>query len=401
MNKKHLQNKNTDVNRNVHRKAAWQRPLQLLMLALLNLCWLSIGLFYLILEPKEYSTAERRRLAAAPALTFSSITNGSYLTAVENYVKDQFPAREFFRNIKTASSLYGFLRLQDNGYAIKEGHLCRMDMELNETSVSYACAHIQYLYDTYLADSGCRVYYCVIPDKNNYLQLSPTPDYVTMETQIGGALDFAIPIDIKNDLSLSSFYLTDTHWKQDCLLPAAQTILSAMLTEDNYIFPSEEYLHETALEQFQGVLCGNMGWYLLSEPMQYLTNERIRSASVSHLEHADCDTVYDPRYLTYDGPGADPYSFFLSGPSAFVTIRNAAADRHSTSRQSRELVVFRDSFGSAIAPLFLTGYDQITLIDTRYIHPALLGDYIDFSGQDVLFLYSTLLMNNSWSLKSP
>lgn len=388
---------------------------QLLMLAVLSLCWLAVVLSYLIAEPKEYSAAERRRLAAAPALTFSSVGNGTYLPAIENYLKDRFPAREIFRNAKTASSLYGFLRLQDNGYAIRDGHITRMDMVLNEASAAYACTQIRYLYDTYLADSGCRVHYCIIPDKNYYLGLSdpayPTLDYEAMEIQIQELLEFASPIDIRNDLSLSSFFLTDTHWKQECLVPAAKTILSAMSVEGGLSSSAEEYLTETALDSFHGVLCGNMGWNVLSEPMHYLTNDRIQSAEASHLETHNCRTVYDRRYLTYDGPGADPYSFFLSGSTALVTIKNTAASPAASETsaaggqpsvmQSRELVVFRDSFGSSIAPLFLAGYDQITLIDTRYINPSILGDYITFTDQDVLFLYSTLLINNSGSLKAP
>lgn len=397
------------------RQTAWQKPLQLLMLTVLVLCWLSVGLYYLISMPKDYSVAERRKLAAAPVLTFSSIKNGSFLSAAEDYVKDQFPARDIFRSVKTASSLYGFLRLQDNGYAIRDGHLCRMDMALNESSVTYACTQMRSLYDTYLADSECRIYYCIIPDKNYYLQLLdpsyPALDYDAMDIQIHEMLDFASPIDIRNDLSLSSYFLTDTHWKQECLLPAAETILSAMSAEKSLFCSTQEYTSETALDCFQGVLCGNMGWNVPSEPMCYLTSDRIRSAEVSHLENQNCSTVYDPHYLTYDGPGADPYSFFLSGSSAFITIKNTAAPSTASEnsaaegqpniRQSRELVIFRDSFGSSIAPLFLTDYDQITLIDTRYINPSLLADYITFTDQDVLFLYSTLLINNSFSIKAP
>ena len=38
---------------------------------------------------------------------------------------------------------------------------------------------------------------------------------------------------------------------------------------------------------------------------------------------------------------------------------------------------------------------KITLVDIRYISPAYLGRFIEFDGQDVLFLYSTLVLNNS------
>ena len=37
----------------------------------------------------------------------------------------------------------------------------------------------------------------------------------------------------------------------------------------------------------------------------------------------------------------------------------------------------------------------MTLVDVRYIPSAMLDRFIDFHGQDVLFLYSTLVLNNS------
>ena len=45
------------------------------------------------------------------------------------------------------------------------------------------------------------------------------------------------------------------------------------------------------------------------------------------------------------------------------------------------------------------GYSRITLVDTRYIAPALLGDYVNFTDCDVLFLYSTLVLNESKVLR--
>ena len=56
-------------------------------------------------------------------------------------------------------------------------------------------------------------------------------------------------------------------------------------------------------------------------------------------------------------------------------------------------------FGSSLAPLLLGGYSKITLIDIRYIHLDYLKQYVDFTECDVLFLYSTLVLNNSDTFK--
>ena len=65
----------------------------------------------------------------------------------------------------------------------------------------------------------------------------------------------------------------------------------------------------------------------------------------------------------------------------------------------RELVIFRDSFASSIVPLLLEDYAAVTLVDIRYIQADMLSRFpINWEG-DVLFLYSTLVLNNSSTIK--
>ena len=66
---------------------------------------------------------------------------------------------------------------------------------------------------------------------------------------------------------------------------------------------------------------------------------------------------------------------------------------------NKELIVFRDSYGSSLIPLMVDGYKSITVVDTRYISSSMLSNYIDFNNKDILFLYSTLLINDSFTLK--
>ena len=70
---------------------------------------------------------------------------------------------------------------------------------------------------------------------------------------------------------------------------------------------------------------------------------------------------------------------------------NAGNDRH--------LVVVRDSFGSALLPLLAQSYAKVTAVDIRYMMPNLVGNFVDFTDADVLFLYSSTVLNNSITLK--
>ena len=78
---------------------------------------------------------------------------------------------------------------------------------------------------------------------------------------------------------------------------------------------------------------------------------------------------------------------------SLLTIENPLAET------DRELVIFRDSFGSSIAPLLVPGYAKVTLADIRYLPSSQIGKFITFTDQDVLFLYSAPVLNNSDTLK--
>jgi len=44
-------------------------------------------------------------------------------------------------------------------------------------------------------------------------------------------------------------------------------------------------------------------------------------------------------------------------------------------------------------------YKTVTLVDIRYVSSAYLEQVFQFDNQDVLFLYSTTLLNNSMALR--
>ena len=209
-------------------------------------------------------------------------------------------------------------------------------------------------------------------------------DYGLLDTLLTQQMPYASYCGIMDTLSIEDYYRTDTHWKQESILPAAKKIAAALGVE-----LQEEYSTAEAGIDFYGVYYGQSALPMAPDRIQYVVGNAITEAVVTHAETGQTGGVYDEEKLQ----GKDPYEFFLSGASAVVTIENPAAETE------RKLVMFRDSFGSSIAPYFIEGYSRITLVDTRYIAPSLLGDYVDFTDCDVLFLYSALVLNESMVLK--
>ena len=120
----------------------------------------------------------------------------------------------------------------------------------------------------------------------------------------------------------------------------------------------------------------------------------LKSAALSRCRVFDFMTgEYTEGYNMDKLESPDLYDVFLSGGQPILTIENPNGN------PEKELVIFRDSFGSALAPLLVSDYGKVTLVDLRYLPSDQLGYYLTFDRQDVLFLYSTLILNNGRSLK--
>ena len=139
---------------------------------------------------------------------------------------------------------------------------------------------------------------------------------------------------------------------------------------------------------FYGVYYGQSALLLPAETIYYLTNDVLDSCKVTNHEKGTVGGIYDMDKAA----GKDPYEMFLSGALSLITIDNP------TYQKDRELIIFRDSFASSIAPLLVEGYSKVTLVDIRYLRADFLDKFIEFNDQDVLFLFSTLVLNNSETL---
>ena len=345
-------------------------------------------LVWSLLKPDDaVSQSERRKLAQKPELTAASVLNGTCMTDFESYTLDQFPLRDGFRRLKAAVLLDVLREKDNNGIYLADGYAAKLEYPLDEASVQHAAERFQYIYETYLSGTETKIYEAVIPDKGAFLAAQngyPALDYSALSVLLQEGMPYAEPVDLMPALSLSSYYRTDLHWRQEALLPVAKRLAAAMGVE-----LSAQYDTVTADTPFYGVYCGQSTLPLTPDSLRYLTNEALRGCTVYDYETGGTGPVYDLSALT----GEDPYSVFLSGAKSLLTITNPNADT------DRELVIFRDSFASSLAPLLLEGYAKITLVDIRYVQPERLGRWLTFDSQDVLFLYSVPVLNHSEALK--
>ncbi len=352
------------------------------------------SLFFLVLTlcvwfkpSSDFSQAERRTLAQAPKLNYKTVLSKSFMDDFEKYALDQFPLRDNFRTAKAMFSYNIFNKSDNNGIYIEDGYVSKLDYPLNEDSVKRAASRFEYVYNTYLKDKNTKQYLAVIPDKNYFL--AKENGYLAIEyNQLINILrentGFLEYIDITNNLELTDYYKTDTHWKQECLNDVANKLCGDMGTKLNAV-----YEEVTLDKDFYGVYYGQAALPIKPDKIKYLTNSTLENCRVYDYQNSKEISIYDME----KAQGKDPYEMYLSGSLSLISIEN------SNAKSDKELIIFRDSFASSIAPLFVDGYKKITLIDIRYIHPVQLKNYVDFNSQDVLFLYSTMVLNNAETIK--
>ena len=335
------------------------------------------SLLHLALPDREVSRSERRRLAQLPPLS------SGFSDKLEEYMLDQFPLREQLRTVNSLVRLYGLGQADIHGIYLQGGGAFRMDGPLQEKQVRHAAAVFSAVQEKYFP--SLPAHYVIVPDKNAKAETGrPRLDTETLRGIVREALPGMTEIDIWDLLPADDYYKTDPHWRQERLEPVARRIAAAMGTD-----AGASYREVTLERPFYGVYSGYAALPLAGERLSYLTNDTIDACRVTNYETGKTGPVYDLDKAT----GSDPYELFLSGSVSLLTVDNPNA------RTDRELVIFRDSFGSSLAPLLLEGYSRVTLVDIRYLSPSQLGNFLTFDRQDVWFLYSTSVLNNSSTLK--
>ncbi len=355
-------------------------------------------------EAEAVSMTERRPLAQAPALNMETIlakdvldSSGnikearSYKSLFEDYVLDQFPLRDRFRQVKAIFSNYVMRQMDDNNYYIADGYAAELVYPMDEQRLNLNIKILKEITEKNLGKN--KVYSAVVPDKgyflaekNGYLSLDYSEMFQTIEE---GLPEKVQHIDLTDVLSIDDYYRTDTHWRQEHIVPVAQKIAEAMGTK---VSAESEYTKEAVENPFYGVYYGFAALPMDPETMYLMQSSVLEGCTVSFGEMKDGVVVWNPAQF-YDMSKAesnDLYDIFFSGNQALIQIVNPK------SSSPKELVVFGDSFGRSLIPLLTQGYRKITVIDLRLTKYNTLDQVMQFTPrQDVLFLFSTLSYNKS------
>lgn len=368
---------------------------------LLSLVCVPVAAF--LLPDQAVSKTERRKLAKKPAFTVAAFGDGTYMEQLETYFSEQFPVRDGLRTVKaeTETALLG--KADTNGYFKVEDGIYHLEVELNEKNVGRVADSVEKLCAEQFQNADC--YVAVIPDKNYYLAAQcedagcenekwkgsipkqyPILDYARLDEMIQAEIPSAQKINLYDKLHLEDYYRTDLHWKQEKITDVVNTLVQSMGQQTNTASGG----WQIATEDFVGAYGAASALKNTPDTVIYRTDASIERMQVYDYERKQYVSVYAPEKIG----GMDDYDFYLWGARALLTIQNPEC------HNGKKLLLFRDSFGSSIAPLLVEYYEEVTLVDLRYVSAShaleLLGDT---EYQDVLFLYSAPILNHGDSLR--
>ena len=379
-------------------------------IAALILVWLGLTAAAWFGEPETMSVAERRKLAQAPKLSIETLlaeddyrTDGtirkknSFMSLFEEYSLDQFPFRDKFRQIKSVFTYYVMQQKDNNEIYVEDGYAAKLLYPLAEDKLQANLKVLNTVVQQQIMRGKCKLYVAVVPDKSYYL--AEENGYLAMDYEkLFAAVQEKFPsdkmpnathIDLTDVLTIDDYYRTDTHWRQEKLLPVAEKIAEAMGVT---VQQESEYTKTQVERPFYGVYYGHAALPMEAEPLYLMESELLSACTVYDYDQTtktwnEHSKVYNMEKLA----GNDLYELFLSGNLPLLKIENPSGT------PGKELIVFRDSFGSSLTPLLVKDYSSVILVDLRLADYKTLGENINFNGQDVLFLYNTQVLNQAVS----
>ena len=235
-------------------------------------------------------------------------------------------------------------------------------------------------------------------DVNVYSMVCPTPvsyylpeNYQDMTASeegnienINSALVNVTPVDAFTALLFHKdeaiYCRTDHHWQPLGAYYAAEEFARVA---DVPFAPLEDY-NKITLEGFVGTLYGyTKSSVLLDNPEDFIYYEPKTEVEVTRYDSSfsnpseNCSLLLNPANMSNSG-----YYMVFGGDTQITHIKTSCDN-------GRTLVVFKDSYGNALAPVLTSSFENIYMCDIRYFDLNAISFIKDVGATDVLFAMCT------------
>ena len=335
----------------------------------------------LAVKDRDFSDAENRNLTQKPAFSLTTLTNGSYFSALSDYTSDQFFGRDKWMSLKlSAETMLGRkdasgIFLGSDNYLLSAPETPDSDaLSRTITNINqFAAAHSELSIRMLLVPDSAMILSDKLPRnapvRNQLQDISDIAGQLSGSVQFLDAADALIP-----HASEYIYYKTDHHWTS---LGAYYTF-SACSGQLGIASPVENYDIYTVSDSFEGTLSSKSGSHKTTDTVQvYIPQSQIRY----YVTYSDSTERICSIYQSSALENKDKYTVFFGGNHPKVEISTTADNQ-------RVLLLFKDSYANSFVQFLLPYYQKIIMIDPRYYYDSLDAILTTENVTDVLYLYS-------------
>ncbi len=333
---------------------------------------------------KEMSETENRSLAQLPKFTLKSLFNGDFTADYEEFITDQFIARDSWIALKsTSEKLLGRresngVYLADDGYFIDGTAPDSEQSEKNLAILEEFANNVNEKYDLHIMIAPTAS--LILEDKLPYgAPIWDQSSYLDKIAELPGA------IDVRNALSEHAdeyiYYRTDHHWTADGMYIAYRSLCESLGIDP---IEPDQLVRTTLSDDFLGTVIAKVGIEAAPDKLEDITST---TQPTLHIIYNNGISEADSLYVTEKLETRDKYGVYLGGNPAIADITTSI-------KNGRTLVLAKDSYAHCMLPLLANHYERLIVIDLRSFNTGFTSylDELTESGvkiDDVVVLYSS------------
>lgn len=351
------------------------------------LTWLLVGVVLVfvvlgaVLPDRDFSENENRKLAGLPEITLSSVSDGSVLKDLGDYVADQFPMRDMWISLNLWMNQTLGWQEASGVYFGADDYLIQVPSAPNavqhqrnlESISAFAGAHPELNTVMTIVPNAVSIHKDKLPEfapaRNQMADLAHIRDNVSGVNFV----DVTPMLQAHNQEEL--FYRTDHHWTSlaagyafDMIAPALSINAPELANYDVY----------TVSNSFEGTLSSKAGSHAVKDRVEvFALHTDIEYYVTYENDKTGICSMYNRQALE----GKDHYTVFFGGNYGRVDIT-------TTADTGRVLLVFKDSYANCFMQFIYPYFDHIVMIDPRYYYDNVENVLKSEGVTDILYLYN-------------
>ena len=369
--------------------------LSIIMTALFSLIIVSVSLFFVFSSDKEMSESENRVLAQRPALTFSSLADGSFMTDFESWLADQFPLREKIIQLKTEADRLVGIKEENGVYIGKNGFLFEKQSSYNSEKMNGVFSTLNSFSKK---NKSIKTAFVLSPNSSALLS-QYLPSFVAEESQKSqlkaaeealskGKIQFIDCYSVfeKQEDKEKLFYKTDHHWTSHAALEAFRALMKNWKID----ISKTKFEFQTVSSSFQGTLASSSQVRDVSDSVEICFPSEPKVSSVLYYEAQGTKTAsyFDKSKLE----NKNHYEVFMGGNFDKIIISTSAETENA-------LLILKDSYANCMIPMFAPFFSKIVVVDPRYCSDKLSEIMKDYDFSHMAFIYNLNTFREDTSLE--